>query len=94
MSLHSGCRVWIPCEVKPGPFSDERFVRVDSPAGPIVLFVRAEYTEDPDITDGETRVLALVTQVSPESFTARLPGHAVSSKTFRGDTSGVSAVPA
>ena len=30
MSLRSGMRIWLPCEVKPGPFSDERMVRVES----------------------------------------------------------------
>jgi len=39
MSLRPGARIWIPCEVKPGPFSDERMVRVQSQAGEWLGFV-------------------------------------------------------
>src|SRR3989442_4139595 len=32
MSLSVGQYVWIPCEVKPGPFSDQRIVHINSPS--------------------------------------------------------------
>jgi len=32
VSLRVGQYVWVPCEVKAGAFSDERMVRVNSPA--------------------------------------------------------------
>ena len=38
MSLRSGMRIWLPCEVKPGPFSDERMVRVESESGSWLAF--------------------------------------------------------
>ena len=39
MSVAGGAYTWLPCEVKPGPFSDERLVRVASELGDWVGFV-------------------------------------------------------
>ena len=37
MAPQVGGKVWIPCEVKPGPFSNERLARIQLAAGPWVV---------------------------------------------------------
>jgi len=83
--IAKGNRVWIPCEVKDGPFSDERVVR----AGDALVFVRTAHLRDP-ITEGETYVCALITDVRGDKFVAELPGQAITSKQFEGDVTRVS----
>jgi hypothetical protein len=84
MQLRPGARIWIPCEVKPGPFSDERMVRVDTRAGEWLGFVDVALLRDRDVQEGRTSVLATVEVVSEGTFTARLPGHSVRSLLFEG----------
>lgn len=86
MQLRPGVRIWIPCEVKPGTFSHERMVRVETGAGEWLGFVDVGLVKDREIAEGATFVLATVEQVVGERFTARLPGHAVRSMLFEGRT--------
>lgn len=86
LSLEKGSHIWVPCEVKPGPFSDERVVRVESEAGEWVGFVQASFLKEP-ISTGTTYVQAVVVEVDGETFTARLPGQAVTPLLFKGVTS-------
>lgn len=86
MQLRPGARIWIPCEVKPGPFSDERMVRVETQAGEWLGFVDVRLLRDRGLTEGRTSVLATVEAVSGQRFTARLPGHPVRSLLFEGST--------
>lgn len=73
MDLKVGDEVWIPCEVKPGPFSDERMVLVEGgDQGPWIGFVNVSALRD---AHGRTFVRAKVSEVGPTSFSARLPGH-------------------
>lgn len=75
MTVRPGAKIRIPCEVKPGPFPDERMVRVHRPGGPWLGFVETFHLCDaPEV--GPTDILATVTEVSDEEFVARLPGHA------------------
>lgn len=78
MSIGVGRYVWLPCEVKPGPFSNERMVRVASEFGDWVGFVPVSFLRDP-IQEGETLVRALVVDVQGERFSARLPGESLAS---------------
>lgn len=82
--LKKGKLVWIPCQVKEGPFSDERVVRVQSDLGDVVAFVRTVHLKE-SITEGETYVRAIVTEVHQDTFVAELPGQALTSKEFEGD---------
>lgn len=86
MQLRAGVRIWIPCEVKPGPFSDERMVRVETQAGEWLGFVDVGLLQDREVAEGKTSVLATVESVGSGRFTARLPGHAVRSLLFEGST--------
>ena len=59
MSPKTGDTIWMRCEVRPGPFSNERFVK----AGDWLGFVRVEALYEP-IETGETWVLARIVEVS------------------------------
>ena len=90
MELKPGDYVWVPCEVKPGPFSNERFVRVQSGGEDWVGFVNTMHLKDSSISTGRTEISARVNAVEGGNFTARLPGHAVGNSTqFRGGLSEV-----
>lgn len=86
MHLRPGARIWIPCEVKAGPFSDERMVRVESDAGEWLGFVDESLLKDRETTEGRTWILATIESVEGARFSARLPGHAVRSLLFEGST--------
>ena len=43
MKLSVGARIWLPCEVKPGPFSDEKLIKVPSAHGEVLGFVPTSY---------------------------------------------------
>ena len=81
MTLDAGDIVWIPCEVKPGPFSDERGVRLSSPFMEWVGFVPVVYLLDP-ILEGETKIRAVVVDVQNDRFSARIPGEGTSSTLY------------
>ncbi len=78
MTLSAGRTVWIPCEVKPGPFSNERLVRVEGKPLSWVGFVPIWYLRDA-IERGRTEVRAVVAEMRGEQFLARIPGHALGS---------------
>lgn len=91
MEFRAGAHIWIPCEVKPGPFSDERLVRVQSDRGEWLGFVNLRSLKDP-IPEGRTQILALVEEVHNGEFSARLPGEALRPALFKGPTSKVQPV--
>jgi hypothetical protein len=86
-----GAYVWLPCEVKPGPFSNERMVRVASESGYWVGFVPAHSLKEP-ITVGTTLIRALVIDVQGDRLTARPPGESLSSTLLLTDLSRVESV--
>ena len=88
MTLQVGTRIWLPCEVKPGPFSDERLVRVRDSGREWLGFVPANRLKEP-IVEGCTLIRALVVSVFGEKFTARLPGDALTPTPFEGFVSRV-----
>jgi len=83
MTLQAGAKIWIPCEVKPGPFSDERFVRVRDNGFDWLGFVQVKQLREP-ILEGSTFIDAMVVAVNDRSFKARLPGEAFNSDLFEG----------
>jgi hypothetical protein len=83
LALTPGRRVWIPCQVKPGPFSDERMVRVESESGSWLGFVPVSSLRD-SFLEGTTFVSAVVVEVRGDRFTARLPGHPITPGFFQG----------
>jgi hypothetical protein len=86
VNISVGQHVWIPCEVKPGPFSDERMVRVNSPVvnSPVsswIGFVPAITLREP-IERGLTDVAAIVINILNDRFLAQLVGDSFSNTIF------------
>jgi len=83
MTLAAGSFIWIPCEVKPGPFSDERRVRLSSAIKEWVGFVPVSVLQAP-ILEGETKIRVFVVEVQNDRFSAKIPGEGIGS-TLYGD---------
>jgi hypothetical protein len=86
MSLTVGQFVWVTCEVKPGPFSDQRIVRVNSPvvhsqAGSWIGFVTTKHLREP-IEVGSTGAAALIVGVVGDRFQAQVMGEPLSNTVF------------
>ncbi|MCY4488031.1 MAG: hypothetical protein OXF11_13095 [Deltaproteobacteria bacterium] len=75
MAPQIGGKVWIPCEVKPGPFSNERLARIEHPAGPWLGFVDIGALKEP-VETGNTHVLAYVTAIEGNKVSVIVQGHA------------------
>ena len=84
MNLQAGMRIFIPCEVKPGPFGNERLVRIHWQGGLWVGIVDSSLLRDPSVETGKSAVLAVVSRVSSDKFVARIPGHQLGHTPFRG----------
>ena len=81
MSIRVGSEVWLPCQVKRGPFSNEKLVRISLPQNAEwVGFVAVNYLKDPEIENGETQVLTRVTKSDSDSVTLIVQGHALDSR--------------
>jgi hypothetical protein len=86
MTLSPGLYIWLRCDVKPGPFSNERLVRVKCDKTQWVGFVPISSLRDP-IEEGTTQVQALVLEVyKNDGFSARVAGDGVTSNVFQGST--------
>jgi|GEM_PF-2412804 len=93
MAYQVGHLVWIPCEVKPGPFSDERLVRVHSDHGDWVGFVPVQSLREP-VTEGISHVRAIITELSDRRFVAKIAGEPLASSTFEDTLSRVEPIAA
>ena len=83
MSLSAGASMWLPCEVKPGPFSDERMVLVIADGSEWFGFVNVRWLKKRGLEDRD-EVLARVVDVEGPTFHARIPGNALQSELFQG----------
>jgi len=86
MKLTPGLHVWIACEVKPGPFSDERFVRISSGKTTWAGFVTAQALKEP-VENGRSFIDTMVVDVLDGSFLARPPGDWLGTSLLRLPTS-------
>lgn len=93
MGYDVGQLVWIPCEVKPGPFPDERIVRIGSERGEWVGFVPVHSLREP-LSEGSTHVRAIITRLAGGTFLARISGEPVTSSLFEGTLSRVEPIAA
>jgi hypothetical protein len=93
MEVRAGTRVWIPCEVKPGPFSNERMVRVVGDSQEYVNFVQVHLLREA-IERGTTFVLATIDSIREDECIALLPGENLGSRYFHGRLSQVMPVGA
>ncbi len=82
MDLKPGMMVWIPCEVKAGPFSNERSVLVKILESPWVGFVDVRFLQNP-IPAGETMIRGQIAAIQGSSIMVSLPGHPVDSSHVR-----------
>jgi len=81
MQLDVGNIIWIPCEVKPGPFADERRVRLSSSINEWVGFVSVSHLQEP-ILEGKTKVRAIVVGIQENTFSAKVPGESIGTTLF------------
>ena len=79
MTPQVGDTVWIPCEVKPGPFSNERLARVQFPTSQWHGFVDVGVLKE-DVETGHTFVLAYVSAVQGDLVAAIVQGHAIEAR--------------
>ena len=91
MNPRPGARIWIPCEVKPGAFPDERMVRVLHERGEWLGFVNVSSLRKQG-REGATHILGIVEDIQEDRFTARLPEDAVTSAPFLGSVEKVTRV--
>lgn len=71
MELSTGDVVGVPCQVKPGPFSNELLISFDTISGAISGFVRENELRQ----EGEKwYVRAVVQSTQPDSITVRIRG--------------------
>ncbi len=83
MNLNKGARMWIPCKVARGAFSDERAVHVQADGKEWSGFVNVKWLKE-GVERGADEVLARVVEVEGETFHARIPGDALQSELFEG----------
>ena len=83
MDLSAGASMWLPCEVWPGPFSDERGVLVVGDDGEWGGFVNTRWLKK-KIPEGRDEVLAKVVDVDGPIFRARIPGDALQGGLLQG----------
>ena len=83
MELAVGAKMWLPCQVRPGPFSNERMVWVEDDVGQWSGFVDVRWLKG-GADEGKDQVLARIVDVDGSQFKASIPGHALRNRFFRG----------
>lgn len=73
--LTVGARMWLKCEVNPGPFSDERMVLVKGESGDWFGFVNVRWLRNEN-ERGKNEVSAKIVEVDGLTFRAGIPGNA------------------
>jgi hypothetical protein len=92
IDLVAGKKVWMPCDVKPGPFPDERLVRVKTDGIEWCGFVPAAGLRTP-VHEGRTFVCTTVLEVHEDCFIAAFPGESLTTSAVRGSLSRVTSGP-
>lgn len=80
MSFQAGDKVWLRCEVKAGPFSNERMVRIQQTPEPWVGFADVQALRDHSIETGANYVLGRVLRTTDTGIIARVEGHALQTR--------------
>ena len=76
--IQKGTTVWIPCEVKGGPFPNERRVLVKTETSEWFGFVSTSELEN-KVQEGNDRVRAIVTAVEPKYVVVAIRGQSPAS---------------
>lgn len=79
---------WFPCEVKPGPFSDERLVRLESAKGEWLIFAPIGALQTP-VLEGTTQIRGNIVEIMGDRFLATFPGSALTAPFFEGFLAGM-----
>ena len=82
MAVRAGEQAWIPCMATPGPFSDERMIRIETETGEWLGFVDVSSLRE-KIEEGKTFVLAAILEVTGDTLTAIIPGRSIGPATIR-----------
>ena len=87
--LKRGSYVWLSCEVKPGPFSDERMVRVVSRSGVAIWvgFAAVSVLKNPGVISGVTSIKALIVDVKNNRVEAQPMGSSLTGTLISEDVS-------
>jgi len=81
--VNIGDRIWVPCEVKPGQFPNERLVLLTpAPGDEWLAFVEAQELREPK-EEGATWVIASITDIIDNELLVYVQGHAVGSSQVR-----------
>ena len=81
--LRVGVGVWMPCQVRRGPFPDERMVLVRWEGSEWSGFVNTEWLRH-GVEQGDDEVLAKITAVEGRRLTAIMPGSPFGSSIIEG----------
>ncbi len=78
-------KVWLPCTVSPGSFSNERVVKIDLDGWHWMGFVNVCLLKE-KIEEGPDQVLANILSLTDNTFEASIPGEAVQGALLQGNT--------
>lgn len=81
--LKVGDRVWIKCEVKPGPFSNERLTRIQTVQGEDWIGFVDERNLKNAVQTGATRVLGRILTLEGNEIVVLVQGHAIDRRQAR-----------
>lgn len=82
-----GSMVWVPCEVRGGPFPDERMVYIESKVGEWFGFVNVSELED-RVPRGKDRVRGAILAIKPGSvIVLGIQGQSPASKPLQAEQS-------
>lgn len=84
--IKKGMVVWLPCEVRRGPFSDERKVYVRSALGDWFGFVNTSELEK-KVSEGKDRVRGLVLAIESNHIILGINGQSPASKALTAEPS-------
>ncbi len=88
MDFKVGSTLWLECDVKLGPFPNERFIRIPSNGSEWLGFVSDSVLRSP-IESGSTEIKATVVWIKEELFGAKLPGYGFGTSIYTGSISKV-----
>jgi len=80
-NINLGGFYWLPCQVKPGAFSEEVFVIIASDLGDWFGFIPMSHLRN-QIPEGKTHVRAQIIDVSEDRFRANIPGEPVENSLY------------
>ena len=84
-SAATASKVWLPCTVSPGSFSNERAVTIELGDWHWVGFVNVCLLKE-QIEEGTDQVLANILRLTDSTFEASIPGEAVQGALLQGNT--------